>query len=127
MTCFAEELLDMRFSHLLDDMEFIFKVGDRIQYLCLGQCLVMTITEAEKTTLDLVLEVAKYQDHKQVWLPPYSYEINEKIPFIRCSFNLQGRHYHLMFQILETGELPKDVTSFEHDYFYELRPKLLEK
>ena len=115
------QLLDCRMRYFLDDLEFILKEPDgTIRYVCLGKCQSMRVEQTSVKDLELSLVYTKEVIATNSLYPErFNYEsVVRDGPYIQANFNLLDEHYQLLFQLVEIGELPEDVTSFDHDFFY---------
>ena len=114
----SQDVLAHRFSWLLDDLEFIVRDEQgKLRYLCLGKCCVANISDTTEIDLNMRVNVVDFNDYPNVWEPLYSEKFSDRGAYTEIEFNLHQQHYHMMFKLIEVGELPDGVTSFEHEFF----------
>ena len=107
--------------YFLDDLEFILEGPDStIYYLCLGKCQSLILSNTAETEWDMrfsEVEGCNVSDLLKQNLEIAGMPMGGK--YIQSIFNLVGKQYQLLFQFVEVGELPQDVTTFDHEFFYE--------
>ena len=115
------KVLDIQMRYFLDDLELILEGPNHIlYYLCLGKCQSLILSSTLETDLDIAFSYVNSYDIPKLLEQKLGIELPRlETNYIQSIFNLAGKQYQLLFQFVEVGELPQDVTTFDHAFFYE--------
>ena len=118
---FSMEILDMRIANSLDDYEFIFKdINNKLYYVCLARAVASNIIEVDQAVFKFKLEQVRAKDYTTIYTEPYQTYIRDgENDFFLLEFVHNDVCYKIMFKMFNSGELPEDVTTFDHKFFYD--------